>query len=91
MYHAYQYTCVTKLDLTGDLLWAKKVAKWKEEFEQQNQDLNTNDGMIDYYTQDIEEEARWYAHQRIEVYLYYMENHLGVSSEADEEDSLNYE
>ena len=74
MYHAYQYACVTQLDLTGDLLWAKKVEKWKEEFEQQNQDLNTNDGMIDYYTQDIEEEARWYAHQRIEVYLYYMEH-----------------
>ena len=74
MYHAYQYACVKQLDLTGDLLWAKKVAQWKEEFEQKSQDLSTNDGMIDYYTQDIEEEARQYAEQRIEVYLYYMKN-----------------
>ena len=74
MYHAYQYTCVKQLDLTGDLLWAKKVAQWKEEFESKGLDLNTNDGMIEYYTQSIEEEARQYAEQRLEVYLYYMEN-----------------
>ena len=74
MYHAYQYTCVKQLDLTGDLLWAKKVAQWKEEFESKGLDLNTNDGMVQYYTQSIEEEARNYAEQRVEVYLYYMEN-----------------
>ncbi len=74
MYHAYQYTCVKQLDLTGDLLWAKKVAQWKEEFESKDLDLNTNDGMVEYYTQSIEEEARNYAEQRVEVYLYYMEN-----------------
>ena len=74
MYHAYQYACVKQLDLTGDLLWAKKVAQWKEEFEQKSQDLTSNEGMIEYYTQDIEEEARRYAEQRIEVYLYYMEH-----------------
>ncbi len=74
MYHAYQYTCVKQLDLTGDLLWAKKVAQWKEEFESKNLDLNTNEGMVEYYTQSIEEEARNYAEQRVEVYLYYMEN-----------------
>ena len=74
MYHAYQYACVENLDLTGDLLWAKKVAQWKEEFEQKSQDISTNDGMIEYYTQSIEEEARRYAEERIEVYLYYMEH-----------------
>lgn len=74
MYHAYQYTCVKQLDLTGDLLWAKQVAQWKEEFEQKEQDVTTNEGMIEYYTQSIEESAREYAKQRIAVYLYYMEN-----------------
>lgn len=74
MYHAYQYTCVKQLDLTGDLLWAKQVEQWKKEFEKTGSDVSTNEGMIKYYTQSIEEEARKYAEQRVEVYLYYMEN-----------------
>ena len=49
-------------------------SRWKEEFEQKSQDISTNDGMIEYYTQSIEEEARRYAEERIEVYLYYMEH-----------------
>ncbi len=73
MYHAYQHTCVEQLDMTGDLLWAKQVKQWKEEFEQSSQNTNTNEGMITYYTQSIEESAREYAKQRLPVYLYYME------------------
>lgn len=73
MYHAYQHTCVEQLDMTGDLLWAKQVKQWKEEFKQSSADTNTNEGMITYYTQSIEESAREYAKQRFPVYFYYME------------------
>ncbi len=73
LYHAYQYTCVEQLEITGDLLWVKQLAQWKEELEHQENNVDTNEGMIQYYTQGIEESARKYAEERLPVYLYYMD------------------
>jgi len=71
MFHAYQYACIQELDVESDLLCMKTIKTWRQEYEEIYNDLQTDEGLTAYYTQNSEESARQYAEQRCELYFQY--------------------
>lgn len=74
MFHAYQYACIREINSDSNLLWAREIATWKEENLQLNNDFDSNEGMVRYYTAMSEESARDYAEKRTKNYFVFIEN-----------------
>ena len=73
MYHAYQYACIQAFDGESELLWARQIEEWRAETEQIENDFDSNEGLISYYTAASEETAREYAEKRTKLYFDYVE------------------
>lgn len=71
MFHAYQYACIQELDVESDLLCMRTIETWRQEYEEIYNDLESDEGLTAYYTQDSEESARQYAEHRSELYFQY--------------------
>lgn len=75
-YHAYQTACIHIADneiiAESKLLWAREIMGWKEEYRNIANDLYTDEGLAEYYTQTSEQTAREYAEQRQELYFTYL-------------------
>ena len=69
MHHAYQLACIGEYTLESDLLWSKEVEKWRQEFAAIENDLASNEGLVEYYSQASEIAAREYAKERAELYF----------------------
>ena len=73
MFHAYQYACTKEVNSDSNLLWAREIAVWREETNQINNDFDSNEGLVDYYTTASEESAREYAEKRTKQYFLFIE------------------
>ncbi len=75
VYHSYEYRCIQSFSSNSELLWARQVRGWKEEFEE-GEKVNTSKDFEDYYTKTIESDARKYAQDRF-YEIYYFCIHMG--------------
>lgn len=71
MFHAYQYACIQEIDEESNLLCMRTIETWRREYEEIYNDLESDEGLTAYYTQDSEESARKYAESRCELYFQY--------------------
>ena len=72
MFHAYQYACTQEVTSDSNLLWAREIKVWREETSQIENDFDSNEGLVNYYTSASEESAREYAEKRTKLYFLFI-------------------
>lgn len=74
MFHAYQYACIQEFTGESDLLWAREIEAWRENAKKIENDLDSREGIVNYYTSAMEASAREYTEKRQELYFLFIDS-----------------
>ena len=74
IFHAYQYACIQEYTGGSDLLWAREIDAWRENAKKIESDLDSREGIINYYTSAMEASSREYTEKRQELYFLFVDS-----------------